>query len=91
MPRWLKLEPAAVGSAGAASYVAVAMLWRAFISHDGVFAPDELVAAIAAVYALWGRTVVTPLARPRDAGGRPLTLRATSTPGEPWPGPGTPS
>ncbi|GAA0348000.1 hypothetical protein NE235_10780 [Actinoallomurus spadix] len=88
MPRWLKVQPAAVGSAAAAVYVAASMLYRAVIAHTGVFEPDELVAAIAAVYALWARTVVTPLARPRDKGGRPLTLRATATPGEHWPQPG---
>jgi hypothetical protein len=85
MPGWLKLQPAAVGSAVAAVYIAVAMLWRAFVDHSGVFAPDELVAAFYAVYGLFVRNVVTPLARPRDRGGRPLTLRATATPGEHWP------
>lgn len=85
MPGWLKLQPAAVGSAVAAVYVAVAMLYRAFVAHDGVLAPDELVAAFYAVYGLFVHQAVTPLARPRDRGRRPLTLRATATPGEHWP------
>lgn len=89
MPGWLKLQPAAVGSASAAVYVAAAMLYRAVFAHTGVFAPDELVAAIAAVYALWARTVVTPLARPRDNGKRPLTIRGTATSGEHYPRPGS--
>jgi hypothetical protein len=72
MPGWLKLQPAAVGSAVAAVYVAVAMLWRAYGAHDAVFQPDELVAAFYAVYGLFVHTAVTPLARPRDHEGRPL-------------------
>ena len=72
MPGWLKLQPAAVGSAVAAVYVAASMLYRAFVAHDGVFAPDELVAALAAVYGLFVRGVVTPLARPRTKEGHPL-------------------
>ncbi|MGH3375109.1 MAG: hypothetical protein ACRDP6_10245 [Actinoallomurus sp.] len=75
MPGWLKLQPAAVGSAVAAVYIAAAMLYRAFIAHDGVFAPDELVAALAAVYGLFVHQAVTPLARPRDAARRPLVIR----------------
>jgi hypothetical protein len=67
-----KLEPAAVGATAAAVYAAAAMLYRAFIAHDGIFEPDLLVAAGMAVWGIYTRLKVTPLARPRDAAGRPL-------------------
>lgn len=79
-------QPALVGSASAAVYIALAMIYRAFFAHTGVFAPDELGAAIAAVYALWARTVVTPLALPRSRTGAPLvTLGKTPPAAEHWP------
>lgn len=70
--RLLQVEPAAVGAAVAAAYAASAMLYRAFVSHEGVFDPDLLVAAGAAGWALYVRGRVTPLARPQDAEGRAL-------------------
>jgi hypothetical protein len=85
--RLFTLQPGLVGSAAAAVYVAAAMLYRALFAHAGVLAPDELVAAIAAVYALWSRTKVTPLARPRGAAGQPLVTAASAPPGSgrrPW-------
>lgn len=72
MPKWLSLEPAAVGSAIAAVYAAAAMLYRAEVAHTSVLQPDLLVAAAMALWGLWTRTRVTPLARPKDAKGRAL-------------------
>ncbi len=72
MSRFFKLEPAAVAAVVAALYVAGAMLYRAFVAHTGVFEPDLLVAAYAAVHALYIRWKVTPLAAPKDAQGVPL-------------------
>lgn len=76
MPRLLKLEPAAVGAALAAVYAAVVMVYRAY-SGDGVLDWDLLVAAATAVWALWTRQRVTPLARPRDRDGENLTPHGT--------------
>ena len=73
--KWFKLEPAAVGTAAAAVYVAVAMIYRAFVAHDGVFEPDLAVAAVLAVWGLFTRAKVTPLAAPKDAQGRELAAR----------------
>lgn len=55
------------------------MLYRASVDHSGVFEPDLVVAAVMAVYGLWTRPQVTPLARPRDKAGRPLVIRGTSS------------
>lgn len=71
--RLLRTQPAAVGSAAAAVYAAAAMLYRAYGAHTGVLDTDVAVAAVVAVYGLWLRMQVTPLARPRDRAGRPLT------------------
>ncbi len=71
LKNWLSLEPAAVGSAVAALYAAGAMLYRADV-HEGVLQPDVLVAAVTAVWGLWTRAKVTPLAKPQDAKGRAL-------------------
>lgn len=72
MPRFLKLEPALVGSIAAAVYAAAIMLYRATIDHSGVFEPDVLVAAITFVYGLFTRSQVTPVENPKSAHGLPL-------------------
>lgn len=73
---WLKrlfsLEPAAVGSAVAALYAAGAMLYRAEVAHTAILQPDLLVAAVMALWGLWTRAKVTPLAKPQDNSGRAL-------------------
>lgn len=74
MPKLLRLEPAAVGATLAVVYAAVVMAVRAY-RGEGVLEPDLLVAAATAVWGLWTRTRVTPLARPRDADGEHLTPR----------------
>jgi hypothetical protein len=76
MPKLLKLQPAAVGAALAAVYAAAVTIYRA-LSGEGVLEPDLIVAAVTAVWGLWTRTQVTPLARPRDADGERLTPYGT--------------
>jgi len=70
--RLLRTEPAAVVSVAMAVYAAVVMAYRAVVLHEGVLDTDVLVAAAGAVGGLWVRLQVTPVARPRDAEGRPL-------------------
>lgn len=70
--RLLKTEPARVGSVAATVYAAAVMAYRAFVEHTAVFDMDVVVAAVMAVYGLWTYLHVTPVARPRDAQGRPL-------------------
>lgn len=84
--RLLKLQPAAILSAAAIVYAAVAMLSRAYVAHDtAVLDWDLLVAAVTAVGGLWTRSQVTPLARPRTAEGHPMHGPAVG--GEHVPGP----
>lgn len=71
--RLLKLQPAKVGSVVAVVYAAGAMLYRAFVTHEGVLDMDLLVAAAMALYGLYTSTVVTPLADPKDNDKTPLT------------------
>lgn len=80
---WAKLNPNLLIAAIAAVYLAGAMLWRAFISHDGVFEPDLLVAAFTAVSALVTHTQVTPVAQPRDNAGNVLVPASTQPPTQP--------
>jgi hypothetical protein len=72
MIRLLKLEPALIGSVAAAVYAAAAMLYRAYVLHDGVLDMDLLVAAGMALYGLYTRWKVTPVEKPKDTLGRPL-------------------
>lgn len=73
---WLKriftLQPAAVGSAASAVYLAAQTIDRAYIEHTAVLHPDLVVAGIAALYGLWTYINVTPVSRPRDKRGRAL-------------------
>lgn len=78
LKRLLQLEPAAVGAVVAAVYAAAAMLYRAYVAHTGVLDVDLLVAAGAAVWGLYTRLLVTPVARPRDASGNRLTSPGSS-------------
>lgn len=75
--RLLKLEPAVLGSAVAVAYAAAAMLYRAYVSHEGVLDTDLLVAAFTALYGLYVRVRVTPVADPKDADKTPLTPAGT--------------
>ena len=76
MGRLLKLQPAAVGAVVAAVYAAGISIYRA-ATGQGVLEPDVIVAAVTAVWGLYTRTQVTPLARPRDADGERLTPYGT--------------
>lgn len=70
--KWLSLEPARVATVVGLVYAAAAMLYRAEVAHTAVLQPDVLVAAVTAVWGLWTRGKVTPLASPKDAQGRAL-------------------
>lgn len=74
MKKLLTLEPAAVGAALAAVYAAVITVYRA-ATGDTVLEWDLLVAAATAVWGLWTRGKVTPVAEPRDRDGEILTPR----------------
>ena len=76
------LNPTGLGSAAAAIYAAVVMIWNA-THHHGVIQAPVILAAIAAAWGVYTRMHVTPVADPRDGNGLPL---ATAPP--PAPGPG---
>lgn len=76
MGRLLKLEPAAVGAVLAAVYAAAVSIYRA-TKGQGVLEPDLIVAAVTAVWGLYTRMRVTPVAAPRDENGDHLTPRGT--------------
>jgi hypothetical protein len=60
-----------LGSAAAALYAAVVMIWNAS-HHQGVIDPQVIVAALAAGAFLYSRMKVTPIADPKDGNGTPL-------------------
>jgi hypothetical protein len=70
---WLKLNPAAVGSAVAAVYAAVVMVLHVFVWHNGVLDSSVIIAAGAALWGLYTHTKVTPVAAPKNDQGQPLT------------------
>jgi len=65
------LNPTGLGSAAAAIYAAVVMIWNA-THHHGVIDPQVIVAAIGAAAFLYARFKVTPVADPKDGNGVPL-------------------
>jgi hypothetical protein len=69
---WLRLEPAAIGSAVLALYAAVMMLLHVLVWHDGVLDTSVLIAAAGALWGLYTRARVTPTAAPKDDLGQPL-------------------
>jgi hypothetical protein len=69
------LNPTGLGSAAAAVYAAVAMIWNA-THHLGVIDPQVIVAALAAAAFLYSRFKVTPVADPKDGNGQPLAVAA---------------
>ena len=67
------LNPTGLGSAAAALYAAVVMIWNA-THHQGVIDPQVIVAALAAAAFLYSRFKVTPVADPKDGNGTPLRV-----------------
>ena len=65
------LNPTGLGSAAAAIYAAVVMIWNA-THHQGVIDPQVIVAALGAAAFLYTRFLVTPVADPKDGDGIPL-------------------
>ena len=65
------LNPTGLGSAAAALYAAVVMVWNA-THHHGVIDPQVVVAALGAAAFLYARFKVTPVADPKDGNGVPL-------------------
>ena len=74
------LNPTGLGSAAAALYAAVVMVWNA-THHHGVIDPQVVVAALGAAAFLYARFKVTPVADPKDGNGVPL-VAAPLEPGE---------
>lgn len=66
------LNPAGLSAAAAAVYAAALMISHV-VSHQAVFSMPVLVAAVSAVLSLATRSVVTPVADPKGADGKPLT------------------
>jgi hypothetical protein len=66
LPRLFKLEPAAVGAGSLAVYAAASMVYSV-VTHTGVFDPDVFVAGGGALWSLYTRLKVTPLAAPKAA------------------------
>jgi hypothetical protein len=62
---------AGLSAAGLAVYAAAVMIYNATQGH-GVIDVPVIVAAVAAVAALYTRQKVTPVADPRDGNGQPL-------------------
>lgn len=72
------LNPTGIGSAVAAVYAGVAMVWNA-THHQAVIDPQVIVSALGAAAFLYSRLKVTPVADPRDGNGTPLaTTLATA-------------
>jgi hypothetical protein len=66
------LNPTGLGSAAAAIYAAIVMVWNA-THHQGVIDPQVIVAALAAAAFLYTRFKVTPVKDPKDGNGQPLS------------------
>jgi hypothetical protein len=73
---------AGLTSAGMAIYAAVVMIYNASHNH-GVVSVPVIVAAVAAVAALYTRQKVTPIADPKDGNGTPLRAPITMPQKEP--------
>lgn len=66
--RLFKLEPTAIGATALAVYAAASMVYGV-LTHTGVFDPDVFVASGGALWSLWTRIKVTPVAAPKTAQG----------------------
>ena len=69
-------NPAGLGSAAAAIYAGIVMIWNA-THHHGVIDPQVVIAALGAGAFLYARFKVTPVADPRDGNGQPLRPAVT--------------
>jgi hypothetical protein len=69
------LNPTGLGSAAAAIYAAVVMVWNA-AHHHAAIDPQVVLAALGAAAFLYARFKVTPLGDPRDGNGAPLATPA---------------
>jgi hypothetical protein len=65
------LNPTGIGSAAAAIYAAVVMIYNA-LNHQAVIDPQVIIAAVGAAAFLYARFKVTPVADPKDGNGNPL-------------------
>jgi hypothetical protein len=64
--------------AAAGTVLAAAVMITNAVNHHGVIDTTVIASAVGAVLALFTRTVVTPVADPKDGAGKPL-VPATST------------
>ena len=75
-----------LGSAAAAIYAAVVMIWNVS-HHQAAIDPQVIIAAIGAAAFLYTRFKVTPVADPRDGNGQPLVAVSPPSPVSPPAGP----
>src|SRR5258708_40011570 len=80
---------AGLSAAALAVYAAAVMIYNV-ANHHGVINVPGIVAALAAVSALYTRQKVTPIAAPRDGNGKPLAPAAPAGPFRPGHPPHTP-
>jgi hypothetical protein len=73
---------AGLSAAGLAVYAAVVMVYNATHNH-GVIDVPVIIAAVAAVAALYTRQKVTPTADPKDGNGTPLRVPISLPPATP--------
>lgn len=82
LPRALNpsTNPAGYVAAAGAVVAAVVMITNA-VNHHGIIDSSVIVAAVGAVLALFTRTVVTPVADPKDGAGNQLVALSALPPG----------
>jgi hypothetical protein len=66
-----RLNPTGLTASAGAIYAATLMIYDA-VHHHGVISVPVVIAAVFAVASLFTRTIVTPVAAPRDGNGNPL-------------------
>lgn len=66
-----RLNPTGLAAGAGAIYAASVMIFNA-ANHHGVISVPVIIAAVAAIIALFTRTIVTPVAAPKDGAGNPL-------------------
>jgi hypothetical protein len=73
-----------LGSAAAAIYAAIVMIYNA-LHHHAVIDPQVVIAAVGAAAFLYTRFKVTPVADPKDGNGQPLVPVPAPVPAPPAP------